>query len=60
METLLTATQTSEEEVCKHIRSYPAGLLGEPNGLRPQHLLDLTNCKETCPKLISAKNCPCC
>ena len=38
----------------KHIRSFPAGSSGGADGLRPQHLLDLTNCKETGPELISA------
>jgi len=37
-----------------HICSLPAGSSGGPDSLRPQHLLDLTNCKETGPELISA------
>ena len=54
IETSVTPFQTSEEEVRKHIHSFPAGSSGGPDGLRPQHLLDLTNCKETGPELISA------
>jgi len=47
METPLTPFQNSEEEVRMHIRSFPAGSSSGPDGLRPQQLLDLTNCKET-------------
>ncbi len=32
-----------EEEVTRAIRSFPRGSAGGPDGIRPQHLLDLTS-----------------
>ena len=34
--------------------SFPAGSSGGPDGLRPQHLKDLVNCREAGPDLLSA------
>src|SRR6218665_139344 len=39
--------QASEKEVADAVRSFPAGSVGGPNGLRPQHLLDLLNNQES-------------
>ena len=33
----------SNAEVLRAIRSFPRGSAGGPNGLRPQHLLDMTS-----------------
>jgi hypothetical protein len=46
--------QVTEEHVRGHIRSFPAGSSGGPDGLRPQHLLDLANCAETGTELVTA------
>jgi len=46
--------QFTEEDVTAAIRSFPAGSAGGPDGVRPQHLRDLTSNKETGPALISA------
>ena len=48
------ALQTTEGEVIKAIRSFPAGSSAGPDGLRPQHLLDLVNCQEAGRALIAA------
>ena len=42
----------TEESVYKAIRSFPAGSAGGPNGLRPQHLIDLIGCKESGHDLV--------
>ena len=36
-----------EKDVCKALRSFPAGSSGGPDGLRPKHLQDLVNCNES-------------
>ena len=46
--------QVSEEEVLKAIRSFPAGSSGGPDGIRPQHIVDLVNCSESGSTLLSA------
>jgi hypothetical protein len=46
--------QFTEDDVTAAIRSFPAGSAGGPDGVRPQHLRDLTANKETGPALISA------
>jgi len=46
--------QFIEEDVTAAIRSFPAGSVGGLDGVRPQHLRDLTSNKETGPALISA------
>ena len=48
------AIQVSEREVMQAIRSFPAGSSGGPDGVRPQHALDLVSCRETGPALLSA------
>ena len=39
--------QVTEAEVAKAIKSFPPGSSGGPDGLRPQHLLDLIKCAES-------------
>jgi len=36
------------------IRSFPAGSSGGPDGVRPQHILDLVNCRESGPALLTS------
>jgi len=52
--TLFTAVQMSESDITRAIRSFPAGSSGGPDGLRPQHLLDLISCKEAGQALVTA------
>ena len=40
------ALQVSEIVVLKAVRSFPAGSAGGPDGIRPQHLLELVQSKE--------------
>ena len=44
----------TERDVTAEIRSFPAGSAAGPDGLRPQHLLDLITGKEAGQKLVSA------
>jgi hypothetical protein len=46
--------QTTERDVIKAIRSFPAGSSAGPDGLRPQHLLDLINYQEAGHALVMA------
>jgi len=48
------AIQVTEEDVIKVIRTFPAGSAGGPDGLRPQHLLDLVNNRESGPALLTS------
>ena len=48
------AMQTTENDVIKAIRSFPAGSSAGPDGLRPQHLLDMINCQENGNVLVLA------
>jgi hypothetical protein len=48
------ALQTTERDVIKAIRSFPAGSSAGPDGLRPQHLLDLINYQEAGHPLVMA------
>jgi len=50
----VTAVQVSEAEVLLAIRTFPAGSLGGPDGIRPQHILDLVACQESGPALLTA------
>ena len=50
----VSAIQVSEAEVMSSIRSFPAGSSGGPDGVRPQHILDLVNCLEFGPALLSS------
>lgn len=48
------AIQISDADIVNTIRSFPSGSAGGPDGLRPQHFLDLINNKEAGPSLITA------
>ncbi len=48
------AVHVIEQDVTTAIRSFPAGSAAGPDGLRPQHLLDLITCKEAGQELVSA------
>ena len=50
----IEAIQVTEEDVLKAVRTFPAGSAGGPDGLRPQHLLDLLNCRESGPALLTS------
>ena len=50
----MTAIQMTEAEVAKIIRSFPAGSSGGPDGIRPQHILDLINCRECGTALLTS------
>ena len=52
--TLTDPLQVSIREVEEAIRSFPAGSSGGPDGLRPQHLLDLINARESAGPLLQA------
>ena len=43
----------THKEVTAAIRSFPSGSAGRNDGLRPQHLVDLLNCKESGLDLVS-------
>ncbi len=49
-----SAVQFTEEDVLAAISSFPAGSAGGPDGVRPQHLRDLTSNKETGPALVKS------
>ena len=49
-----TVLQVEEVEVLKALKSFPAGSSGGPDGLRPQHFMDLVNCREGGSELLSA------
>ena len=42
-EEFIPLPDVSEEEVASAIRAFPRGSAGGPDGIRPQHLLDLTS-----------------
>jgi len=44
----------TESDVIKAIRSFPAGSAAGPDGIRPQHQLDLITGKEAGKELVSA------
>ena len=46
--------QTTKAEVLKAIRSFPAGSCGGPDGVRPQHILDLISCIESGNNVVTA------
>ena len=50
----LPALQVTEAEVLKAIKSFPPGSAGGPDGLRPQHILDLVQCTESGAQLLSS------
>jgi hypothetical protein len=43
-----------EQAVLRVLRSFPAGSSGGPDGLRPQHLLDLVRCRESGSNLLTS------
>ena len=51
---LLGAAQVTEEHITKAVRSFPAGSSGGPDGLRPQHLVDMVTCVVAGPALVTA------
>jgi len=46
--------QVTEATVLKAIESFPAGSSGGPDGLRPQHLLELVTCQANGVSLLTA------
>jgi len=48
------AVSVTESDVIKAIRTFPAGSTAGPDGIRPQHLLDLITCKKAGKELVSA------
>jgi hypothetical protein len=50
----LRALQVTEDDVQRAVRSFPAGSSGGPDGIRPQHVVDLINSREAGPELLSA------
>ena len=50
----IPALQVSEATVLKAIRSFPAGSAPGPDGIRPQHLLELVQSQEAGPGLLTA------
>ena len=51
---LTTRFQATENDVLKAIRSFPAGSCGGPDGIRPQHILDLVGCSESGNSVLAA------
>jgi hypothetical protein len=49
-----TAIQVTEDEVLRAIRTFPAGSAGGPDGIRPQHVLDLVGCREAGGTLLTS------
>lgn len=43
-----------ESDVRKALQSFPAGSSGGPDGLRPQHVKDMVNCREAGTELLTA------
>ena len=48
------AYQTTEAMVRNQILHFPPGSSGGPDGLKPQHILEMINTKDTGPELLSA------
>ena len=48
------ALQVTETELIAAIKSFPAGSAGGPDGIRPQHILDLTNNQEAGLALVTS------
>jgi hypothetical protein len=49
-----TPIQATEDEVLRAIRTFPAGSAGGPDGIRPQHVLDMVGCRETGAILLTS------
>ena len=43
-----------EQAVLRVLRNFPVGSSGGPDGLRPQHLLDLVHCRESGSNLLTS------
>jgi len=48
------AVEMTEEEVILAVRSFPPGSAGGPDGVRPQHILEMVSCRESGSELRSA------
>jgi len=48
------AVEMTEEEVIHTVCSFPPGSEGGPDGVRPQHILEMISCRESGPELRSA------
>ena len=48
------ALQVHEDDILRAIRSFSAGSSGGPDGLRPQHILELVTCREAGAELVLA------
>ena len=48
------ALQVSEKDILLALRNFPAGSSGGPDGFRPKHRMDLSNCKATGQSLLMA------
>ena len=48
------AVQVTETYVLRAVRPFPAGSAAGPDGVRPQHILEMANCREAGPELHSA------
>jgi len=48
------AVEMTEEEVIRAVRSFPTGSAGGPDGIRPQHILEMVSCRESGSELRSA------
>ena len=46
------ALQVTETELIAAVKSFSAGSVGGPDGIQPQHILDLTNNQEAGPALV--------
>ena len=50
----MQALQVSEDKALGAIRSFPAGSAAGPDGIRPQHLLELVQSREAGPRLLTS------
>ena len=48
------ALHVDQYDILRAIRSFPAGSSGGPDGLRPQHILELVTCREAGAELVMA------
>ena len=48
------ALQVHENDILRAIRSFPEGLSGGPDKLRPQHVLVMVTCREAGAELVMA------
>ena len=50
----MQASHVSEDKVLGAIRSFPAGFAAGPDGIRPEHLLELVQSHEAGPRLLTS------